>query len=233
MNFRDLFFFSKGERRALVALLCLIAAIWLALLVTEKASPLPEDTPTEARDTIRGVAPSPRNSPASDSPKPPASTAQEANAARNIPKTNRPAYERIEKYPAGTVVELNSADTVVLKKVPGIGSTFARRIVKYRELLGGFCSVDQLAEVYGIDADRFTALQPWFIADTILIRKLSVNHATFADLLRHPYLNKEQVKAIDRLRRQKGRLAGKESLLLLPEFTEHDLALLSPYITFE
>lgn len=112
-------------------------------------------------------------------------------------------YTRTEKYAPGTLVELNTADTTILKKVPGIGSTFARRIMKYRELLGGFYDVSQLAEVYGIDEERYQALAPWFIADTLHVRRLEVNALPAAALRKHPYLDYRQAKAIEQLRKQK------------------------------
>lgn len=117
-------------------------------------------------------------------------------------------YTRTEKYAPGTLVELNTADTTILKKVPGIGSTFARRIIKYRELLGGFYDVSQLAEVYGIDEERYQALAPWFIADTLHIRRLEVNALSAATLRKHPYLDYRQAKAIEQLRKQKAGSPG-------------------------
>lgn len=142
-------------------------------------------------------------------------------------------YTRTEKFPEGTLVELNTADTTTLKKVPGIGSTFARRIVKYRELLGGFYTVGQLAEVYGIDEERYAALAPWFITDTLYIRKLDINTLPAADLRRHPYLDYRQAKVIEQLRKQKSRLSGWENLQLIEEFTDMDRKRLRPYLSFQ
>jgi len=140
---------------------------------------------------------------------------------------------RTEKYTAGTLVELNTADTMILKKVPGIGSTFARRIVKYRELLGGFYDVSQLAEVYGIDEERYQTLAPWFIADTLHIRRLEVNTSSADDLRKHPYIDYRQAKAIEQLRKQKSRLSGWENLQLIEEFTDTDKRRLTPYLSFK
>ena len=142
-------------------------------------------------------------------------------------------YTRTEKYTPGTLVELNTADTTILKKVPGIGSTFARRIVKYRELLGGFYDVSQLAEVYGIDEERYQTLAPWFIADTLHIRRLEVNALPAAALRKHPYLDYRQAKAIEQLRKQKSRLSGWENLQLIEEFTDTDKKRLTPYLSFK
>lgn len=145
----------------------------------------------------------------------------------------RPSYPRTEKFAEGTVVELNGADTTVLKKVPGIGSAFAKRIVGYRALLGGYYSVTQLSEVYGIDEDKYNALAPWFTADPSLVVPLSVNNLPQDSLRRHPYINYGQAKIITQLRRQKGKLTGWENLRLLDEFTDGDRIRLTPYLSFE
>jgi len=105
--------------------------------------------------------------------------------------------------------------------------------VKYRELLGGFYDVSQLAEVYGIDEERYQALAPWFIADTLHIRRLEVNALPAAVLRKHPYLDYRQAKAIEQLRKQKSRLSGWENLQLIEEFTDTDKKRLTPYLSFK
>ena len=143
------------------------------------------------------------------------------------------SYERIEKYEEGTIVELNSADTTILKKIPGIGSTFAKRIVSYRNLLGGYYSVTQLSEVYGIDEDRYISLNQWFSADPMQISKIQINTMSQDSLQRHPYINYAQARVLIQLRRQKGKLTGWENLQLLSEFTESDRIRLQHYLSFE
>ena len=146
---------------------------------------------------------------------------------------SRPSYPRTEKFAEGTVVELNTADTTILKKVPGIGSAFAKRIVGYRSLLGGFYSVTQLSEVYGIDEEKYNALVAWFTADSSLVSKLAVNTASQDSLNKHPYINYSQSKVIIQLRKQKGKLTGWENLQLLNEFTDVDKIRLQHYLSFE
>ena len=147
--------------------------------------------------------------------------------------SERRTFPKTEKYPVGTVVELNTADTTILKKVPGIGSTFARRIIKYRELLGGFYTVEQLREVYGLDEERYNAMKSWFSADMSLICPLEVHKMSFKELCKHPYINYQQARIIEQLRKQKGKLSGWENLQLLEEFTETDKERLTPYLSFE
>ena len=144
-----------------------------------------------------------------------------------------PSYSRVEKYKEGTVVELNTADTTELKKIPGIGSAFAKRIVGYRNLLGGYYSVTQLSEVYGIDEERYNEFIPWFSADPSLISMITVNNISQDSLRRHPYIDYGQARVIMQLRKQKGKLTGWENLQLLNEFTDLDMIRLKYYLSFE
>lgn len=239
MKWRDFFYFSKGERRALIVLLSLIAVAWLILVITGEYNHLTGGR-KRAADLFYPVClyPLPPSSPAVEAPpadilSPPANV----KTIEEAPSTRTPFYrktpDRVEKYPKGTLVELNTADTVSLKKIPGIGSAFSNRIVKYRNLLGGYHSVDQLSEVYGMDEERFAALKEWFCVNPGLIQKRPINRFPTDSLLRHPYLNYRQAKAIQQLRRQKGKLTGWENLILLEEFSEADRKRIEPYLSFE
>lgn len=259
MKWHDLFYFSKGERRALTLLLSLIAAAWLTLLWTERrpgetdgqAVLTPFDQPVSPIETVGDtVSSSPRGTlptasaqkTAKSYPKRKKNRFGEANGSQREPsiRDKKPGKSYASsfrsataKFPAGTIVELNSADTSLLKKVPGIGSSFARRIVKYRNLLGGFYTVAQLGEVYGIDEDRYRALAPWFRTETSLIRPLLINRIPADSLPYHPYLNKPQRRVLRQLRQQKGRIESWENLQLLEEFSETDRQRLTPYLSFE
>ncbi|MDE5709688.1 MAG: helix-hairpin-helix domain-containing protein, partial [Bacteroides sp.] len=136
---------------------------------------------------------------------------------------------RQEKYPAGTIIDLNRADTTELKKIPGIGSEIARMIVGYRQRLGGFYSIEQLKEIH-LDAAR---LQPWFSIDTSLIRLLNLNRAGIEKLRSHPYINFYQAKAFVEYRKKKGKFQSLKPFTLYEEFSEADLERISHYVCFE
>ena len=138
-----------------------------------------------------------------------------------------------EKFPKGTVVELNSADSTTLRRVPGIGPVFASRIVRFRSLLGGFYTVSQLREVYGIDEERYRSLAPWFRVDTAGIVPLRVNQLSYKQLASHPYLSKAQVRSLCSLRALKRQLSGWGDLSLLEEFAAPQHRRLRHYLSFE
>ncbi|MBP7767844.1 MAG: helix-hairpin-helix domain-containing protein [Prevotella sp.] len=131
------------------------------------------------------------------------------------------------KLKAHERVELNSADTSLLQRVPGIGSYFARQVTRYRERLGGFADVRQLLEIEDFPA---SALSYFTIADQP--RKLKVNQLTLNELKRHPYLNYYTARAIVDYRRLRGPLKSLDDLRLLPDFTARDLERLKPYVEF-
>ena len=109
---------------------------------------------------------------------------------------------QVKKKPR--LIEINSADSAELDELPGIGLVFAKRIIKYREMLGGYVHPAQLREVYGMDSARFSGFIKLIRVDTSGIRKLDLNKATFKELLAHPYLEYDQVKEIVRFRDKKG-----------------------------
>jgi len=243
MSWRDFFYFSKGERKALILLLSLITIAGIMLIWTNSPSSEPAGTtPAVSQQPIPEVS-----APESDS-KPATNPSNSVSASSSQPRqtqresttervqrltSSQPAYPRTEKFAPGVIVELNTADTTILKKVPGIGSAFANRIVRYRDLLGGYYTVQQLAEVYGIDEERYAAFEPWFTVDDSFICKLQVNTLAQDSLSKHPYISYRQARAIVQLRTQKKQLSGWENLALLDEFTEQDKSRILPYLSFE
>ncbi len=125
-------------------------------------------------------------------------------------------------------VALNTADTTLLKRVPGIGSYYARRIVSYRQRLGGYVSVSQLAEIEGMPAEAMA----YFTVDASHIQRLRINELTLAQLRRHPYIDYLQARDICDYRRLKGPIASLAQLRLLHVFPEAALDRLRPYIEF-
>lgn len=98
-------------------------------------------------------------------------------------------------------IELNSADTALLETLSGIGKSLSRRIVKYRDLLGGYYSIEQLREVYGLSTETYQRIYSRLWVDTSKIQKVSISTATFKQLARHPYVGYELARRIDKYRK--------------------------------
>lgn len=154
----------------------------------------------------------------------------------------RPASDFVEKEPAfardtmrnpvklkpNQHVALNAADTLSLKKVPGIGSYYARQILNYRNRLGGFYAVSQLNEIEGFPAEALS----YFTLGEEKIKKINLNRATLNQLRRHPYINFYQARAIVDIRRLRGDLKSLDELKLLKEFSDKDIERLSHYAAY-
>lgn len=136
---------------------------------------------------------------------------------------------RSGKFEEGVRVDLNAADTAALKKIPGIGSYYARRITDYRERLGGFVSLSQLGEVEGLP----DGVERWFVLSPHVYRPLQINRMPVDKMRRHPYLNFYQSRVIAEHRRKYGAIKKLQSLSLYEEFTPSDLERLQPYICFD
>ncbi|WP_139180167.1 ComEA family DNA-binding protein [Pedobacter rhizosphaerae] len=131
------------------------------------------------------------------------------------------------------IVDINRADSVQLDAVKGIGPAFAKRILKYRERLGGFYKKEQLLEVYGLDSAKYAEIKDQLILSKIDLNTVNINTATFNELRTNPYLSYKQINAILQYRKQHGDYTSKEDLrkivILNPELIEKIL----PYISFK
>jgi DNA uptake protein ComE-like DNA-binding protein len=142
------------------------------------------------------------------------------------PKWQRPAVELPH-------IELNTADTTELMKLKGIGSSFAKRIVKYRELLGGYTSKAQVLEVYGMDTVRFNPIAAQLVVDTLVRVRININTAEAKELMKHPYIDKNQAVAIVNYRTQHGPFRYVADLQKIHLFKGQSYTLAAPYLKVE
>lgn len=142
-------------------------------------------------------------------------------------------YERDTlKYPIKTEVpqsvNLNTTDTMLLRKVPGVGEAFARRIVHYGQRLGGYVSPEQLREIEDFPESAI----PYFVVQQPHTQKINLNKLTLNQLQKHPYINFYQAKAITEYRRLRGPLQSLQDLKLLKDFPPEAISRLEPYVEF-
>ncbi len=153
-------------------------------------------------------------------------------AKRDTFPSKTPQFVKQEKYAEGSVVDLATADTTELKKIPGIASGIAKSIVGYRTRLGGFYSISQLKELKNINDEQFAKISKFLKIGESKIAKLAVNKVGVERLMTHPYLNFYQAKALVELRKKKGKIFKLEELSLYEEFTPKDFERLKHYLDF-
>lgn len=129
-------------------------------------------------------------------------------------------------------IELNTADTTTLIQLPGIGSKLAHRIVSYRNRLGGFYSVEQLKEVYGLRPEVFEKISSDFVLDSP-IKTININTCTLQDLLNHPYLKPLQARGIINYREKHGSFTSVEGLRKTDLVDEELYTKIAPYFSVQ
>jgi len=146
-------------------------------------------------------------------------------AADSVPATPQPRWH--EK--CDTVLDLNLADTSSLQFIPRIGPGRAWKIVKYRNKLGGYVNVNQVAEIQGIP---FDSIRDYLKVDTLIIRPIRLNRPSLRQMTDHPYIGYEKAKLIDDLHHRRT-IRSEEDLLKQGIFSEEELARLRPYLSYE
>ena len=131
------------------------------------------------------------------------------------------------------VVELNSADTTALIALKGIGSSFAKRIIKYRDLLGGFIRKEQLLEVYGFDQEKYDGLSKFVDAEGSLVKKININTVALDVLKQHPYIKYNIANLIVNYRKQHGNYSSVEGIKQLDLMNDELYTKIAPYLTVQ
>ena len=135
---------------------------------------------------------------------------------------------RSVKLSEGETIDLNLSDTTALKTVPGIGGYFSRRIVQYRERLGGFVRISQLDEI-----DDFPEIsKKFFRIDSTHVKKLNINRLPEKELRKHPYINYYIARDIADYRRLHGNIRDIQELSLSPDITQDVIDRLRPYVEY-
>lgn len=135
--------------------------------------------------------------------------------------------------PVPQVVDINTADSVALVKLYGIGPRMASKIITYRSEVGGFFTVNQLAEIWGFDPLLIDELKGKIMADVSQVRYLHINQVGYDELKKHPYLRFKQAAAIINYRKQHGAftsVADLKQVIIIPDSTCRKL---EPYLRFD
>jgi len=161
-------------------------------------------------------------------------TITDADYQRLEPYINLPATDNyIKKAAPGEIIEINSADSAKLTMIRGIGPSFARRIIRYRDRLGGFYSKEQLKEVFGVDAGKYAEIKSGIAVNGNHITRLDINKATFDQLRRFPYLSFKQINAIVEYHNQHGDYESIADMKNIAILDDGILRKIGPYLVFK
>ncbi|OFX70974.1 MAG: hypothetical protein A2X12_06475 [Bacteroidetes bacterium GWE2_29_8] len=130
------------------------------------------------------------------------------------------------------LIDLNNADSLELIKVRGIGPVFAMRIIKYRNLIGGFYCKEQLREVWGIDSIFYNLIVPQVLLNDSFLRKLNINKATYYELASHPYIGSKKANIIINYRRFHYPFSTIYDIQKTLVFDDSTIKKIAPYISF-
>ena len=133
--------------------------------------------------------------------------------------------------PATAPVDINTGDTTSFIALPGIGSKLAARIIKFRERLGGFCSVEQVGETFGLPDSTFNKIRSHLIVSDVGIKKININTATIDELKLHPYIRYAIGNAICQYRAQHGNFQNVSDIRQVMVITTDLYKKLVPYLT--
>lgn len=141
------------------------------------------------------------------------------------------SYSKAEIFKKNAkVIDINTADTSAFIALPGIGSRLAARIVNFREKLGGFYSVEQIGQTYGLPDSVFQKLKPRFAVQAEAVKKININTANKDDLKAHPYIKWNLANAIIEYRNQHGNFKNLEELRNISLVNAEVYEKLAPYL---
>lgn len=154
---------------------------------------------------------------------------------------NEKAYAKTERaqsrlYPskqATRVVDINSADSLDLLPLPGIGPSLAGRIINFRKRLGGFHTVTQVAETFGLADSTFQKIRPFLLLENEAVKKININLATVDELKAHPYIRYQLANPIIAYRNQHGPFKKTGDLLKIMIISDEVFQKIAPYITVD
>ncbi|MCG2615801.1 helix-hairpin-helix domain-containing protein [Terrimonas sp. NA20] len=130
-------------------------------------------------------------------------------------------------------VDINKGDSLAFESLPGIGPVLASRIIRFREKLGGFFSIVQVRETFGISDSLFSVIKPYLqISELDLLQKIDINSIDLNGLRKHPYIKYDVATAIINYRTQHGMFTSAEKLKHVLAIDEVLYEKLIPYFNF-
>ena len=221
LRWKDFLYFQQSDKNAIV-LLCVLIAICCGICIfSEDLFPDNKDKDNTYINFVNY-----QKNPDSMLPD------VDRTADPDIPAVTKPQNTLSKKLSKGETIDINSASFDSFKRIPGIGDEYARRIVNYRDILGGFVSTEQLMEIQGISQKKYDKISGYLV-----LRKkhklISVNKLENKSISKHPYLSDNLIKSILDYRQKGDRIASIDELSSLEGFSPRDIDRLAQYLSFD
>jgi DNA uptake protein ComE-like DNA-binding protein len=182
---KDYFTFNRMEQRGLFVLLTIL---FILIVANEVVPFVVKPKPVDMSGMEKEIAAFERSVRLADSLENMAGNSRYKKYHLSSAGLGNDSSSRYKPYPKDDFrIELNSADTFALQRLRGIGPSFARRIVKYRERLGGYIDKSQLLEIWGMDTVKYNSIKEHLVVNPDSVHPLNLNTVTFKQLLAHPY----------------------------------------------
>lgn len=152
------------------------------------------------------------------------------NFTDHTPKENQPVKAYAPRY---SITDINTADTTALIALPGIGSKLAFRIINFRDKLGGFYSVLQVGETFGLPDSTFQRIKQYLKLDNPAVKKININTATVDELKAHPYIKWALANPIVAYRKEHGLFGKVEDIKRVMVVTDDIYNKIAPYLTVQ
>lgn len=216
MKWKDIFFFNKKDKISIIILSCL----GVFLLVGYSAYPYIRNYKNNTDKHLEEFAQFQKGLK-------PVYSSNKIESNKETEKNLKPSEKG--KLQEGQTIDINSANEKALKKIPGIGDTFAKRIVEYRSALGGFSDIEQLQEIRGVSAKKFEEISSFVVLEK------QIKKCSLAELIKkeHPYINADQIISINNHIKEGKQIASVEVLQSLEHFTPRDIDRIKEYIHFK
>jgi competence protein ComEA len=153
------------------------------------------------------------------------------NPAYALSDSSRTRWSKRYEPRTVTKIDVNLADTSAFIALPGIGSKLAQRIITFREKLGGFYSVEQVGETFGLPDSTFQLIRPNLLLGAVEVKRLDINNATVDELRKHPYVRWALANAIVKYREAHGRFSSVDELQNVTILNPEAFSKLRAYLT--
>lgn len=143
----------------------------------------------------------------------------------------QPYEKKVYEKKIAQPIEINSGDSAAFDALPGIGPGYSRRIINFRNRLGGFYKVEQVAETFGLPDSVYQQLKPLLKISGENIRKINLNTATNEELKAHPYIRWQLASVITEYKKQHGNFKALTDLKKIMVIDQETYAKISPYLS--